>query len=733
MPSPFHLGAVAAALLCSTTLAAPAAEVFNRVASFETGLNLPQAERGKPTVAEIVSASEDGMTLAYTDSPGKRLGFIDITDPSAPKPAGVVALGGEPTSVKIVGGKALVGVVTSQSYANPSGHLAVVDIASKRVEATCELGGQPDSVAASPDHAFLAVAIENERDEDLNDGEIPQLPAGYLSVLPLKDGVADCAGLRTVDLTGLAEIAPEDPEPEFVAVNGDNLAAVTIQENNHIAIVDLASGKVVSHFSAGTVDLKNIDTDKDGKIEPTGEIAAARREPDGVVWLDNERLATANEGDYKGGSRGFTIWSKDGKVLYESGPALEYEAISLGHYPEKRSGKKGIEPEGIEAATYGADNLLFVATERASIVGVYKDTGAAPELMQVLASGIGPEGILAIPARNLLVTANETDLGEDGGPRSHVMIFARAEGTPAYPTIRSADAGADTIPFGALSGLAADAKMAGKLYAVTDSFYSAAPRILTIDASRSPAMITAATLVTREGKAAKKLDLEGIAVRPEGGFWLTSEGNPAKEMDNLLLKVAADGAIEEEIKLPAELAAAAGKYGYEGVTVSGSGDSETVWIAVQREWKDDPKGEVKLLAYTPAAKSWGMVRYPLSKAADGAWVGLSEIVAVGDKFLFIERDNQIGAKAALKALTAVEAAEMKPVPLDAAKVPVVSKSVVHDFIPDLAAFGGYVADKIEGFAVDAEGNAFAVTDNDGVDDSSGETFFLKLGKDFMAH
>ena len=48
----------------------------------------------------------------------------------------------------------------------------------------------------------------------------------------------------------------------------------------------------------------------------------------------------------------------------------------------------------------------------------------APKLTQLLPSGIGPEGAVTIPARNLFVTANETDLGEDGGPRSHVMLYA---------------------------------------------------------------------------------------------------------------------------------------------------------------------------------------------------------------------------------------------------------------------------------------------------------------------
>ena len=54
---------------------------------------------------------------------------------------------------------------------------------------------------------------------------------------------------------------------------------------------------------------------------------------------------------------------------------------------------------------------------------------------------------------------------------------------------------------------------------------------------------------------------------------------------------------------------------------------------------------------------------------------------------------------------------------------------MRDLLPDLkSATNGYVVDKVEGFAIDAAGDAFVVTDNDGVDDSSGETLFLRLGK-----
>jgi hypothetical protein len=61
-------------------------------------------------------------------------------------------------------------------------------------------------------------------------------------------------------------------------------------------------------------------------------------------------------------------------------------------------------------------------------------------------------------------------------------------------------------------------------------------------------------------------------------------------------------------------------------------------------------------------------------------------------------------------------------------LPLVEKTLVRDLVPDLkAATNGYVLDKVEGFTVDKNGEAFVVTDNDGVADSSGETLFLRLG------
>ena len=705
-----------AGLLATSAYAAP---VFNRIASFPVELNNPGAEA---TSSEIITASEDGMTLVYSDSPAGGIGFIDISDAKAPKAAGFLALDGEPTSVTIVGSKVYAAVNTSESKVNPSGKLVVVDLSSKAIEASIDLGGQPDSIAHSKNNDIIAIAIENERDEEVNGGDIPQMPAGYLVLLNLKDGVVDPASLKKVDVTGLSAVAGDDPEPEFVSFNGLDEVALTLQENNEIVIIDGKTGTVKSHFSAGTVTQEGVDTKKDGALKFTGKLEDVAREPDAVKWLDDNRLVIANEGDWKGGSRSFTIFNKDGTVAFESGPAMEYEAARLGHYPDARN-KKGVEPEGLEVATFGEANYFFVAQERSSLIAVYKDGGAEPEYLQSLPSGISPEGLVAIPSRNLLATANEFDGRADGLAGSHVMLYELGEGEAAYPQLIS-DLDADGKPIGwaAISGAVGDAEKPGILYAISDSVLSAQPAIYEIDATAKPARIVKKTIITRGGDAAQKLDLEGITLDGEGGFWVASEGRSDKLTPHALYRVDADGKITEEVAFPEALLPHEIRYGAEGVTKVG----DTLWVAIQREWKDDPKGQVKLLGYNTKDKTWSAVRYPLEAAAEGAWNGLSEITAHGDYIYVVERDNQIALKAALKKLYRVPVSELVGAEIGG-ELPVVSKQEVRDFIPDLAANNGYVVDKVESFAIDAAGTGYVITDNDGVADSSGETFFWSVG------
>jgi hypothetical protein len=273
-------------------------------------------------------------------------------------------------------------------------------------------------------------------------------------------------------LTGLADVAPSDPEPEFVDINSRNEAVVTLQENNHIVVVNLRTGAIVNHFSAGSATLNNVDATEEengpqerGLIEFTETLVGKRREPDSVAWIDNNYFAIANEGDYEdalgeeGGSRGFTIFHKNGTEVFESFESFEHASASAGHYNEGRSANKGGEPEAAEFGTFAGDDLLFIGAERANILGVYDvDVPGAPVLRQLLPTGSGPEGVKVIPNKSLLAVAAENS--EEGFP-SMITLYRYEDGAPVYPQIMSADdpdlgvAGVP-IPWVALSGLAAD-------------------------------------------------------------------------------------------------------------------------------------------------------------------------------------------------------------------------------------------------------------------------------------
>src|SRR3546814_19378815 len=93
-----RLVAVALALVATAALPAQAKPVFNRIASFPVNSNLaPEVDPKTVTSSEIIAATDDGMTLIYSDNPLGAVGFVDIRDPRAPRPAGTPPLDGEQT------------------------------------------------------------------------------------------------------------------------------------------------------------------------------------------------------------------------------------------------------------------------------------------------------------------------------------------------------------------------------------------------------------------------------------------------------------------------------------------------------------------------------------------------------------------------------------------------------------------------------------------------------------
>ena len=717
----------------------------------------PTCNDGNVTVAEIVDVSEDGMTLIYTDSEQGQVGFVNIEHPSDPVGLGTLAVGGEPTSVAVLREYALVAVNTSPNFVHPSGILQVIDIENQHIVTSIDLGGQPDSVAVSKDGKYAAIAIENERDEELGDGRNPQLPAGFLVIVDTSNQNPKHWATHMVDLTDLDGLLyPEDPEPEYVSINSKNIVAVTLQENNGIVLVDLEHKEIIKSFSAGTVDLSHIDTVEDGIIDQSSSLHDVLREPDGVAWINDYIFVTADEGDLDGGSRGFTIWDADkGEPIFKSGNALEHLTASVGNYPEERSENKGNEPENVAYGKYGEEEYLFVNSERSNAVFVYDiNDPHEPVFKQVLPAGVGPEGALVIPSRGLYVAASEVD-SRDDKIRSVLNIYELKESDPVYPTLISAQRDNGTpIPFGALSGLAAETREDGSsiIYSIEDSFYNK-NRIFTIDASKDiPELIQETHILDSHGVLAHlhvpigdfnetdldalindddtvNIDPEGIAVSKDGGFWLISEGagtvgDPERPIEslNFLFKLDEHGVIEKVILLPQELNDIQFRFGFEGVAE----DGDNVVVIFQRAWGDEPNPRIGV--YNKHDEQWIFAYYPLDEPESqfGGWVGLSDLAPIGDgKFLVVERDDQGGPDGVIKKLYSIDLGDyskFKEYPVNT-----VSKHLVRDLVPDLLAFNGLLVEKVEGVAVTEGGDVWIVNDNDGVADNNGEILFLNLG------
>lgn len=705
--------------------------MFERYATFPVFEHSPEDEQDNQTVAEITAVSQDGQTLVSTDAAQNRVTFTDISDPRNPKPAtgqggalpSSLALPGEPTSVAVHGEHLLIAVDTSADFTNPSGQLIVARFADRAVVRTIDLGGQPDSIAISPKNArggtYAAIAIENQRDEDVNDGEMPQLPAGFLVRIQLSDAVeawTPATGDITAALAGVSGVhAPSDPEPEYVSINARNEIALTLQENNAIAIIDARDGRVIKAFSAGTVDLNGIDTVEDGTIDLTGSLAGVRREPDAVGWIDDRYIATANEGDLVGGSRGWTVFdARTGAVIWDAGNSFERLAVQVGLYPENRSENKGTEPEGLTVAKFAGRTYAFVGSERGNFVAVYDVSNPrSPRAVQVLPTTNGPEGLLATPSRNLFVVSSEVD-DPDEDVRSSITVFGLTRGKAQFPSIESDTVRGVPIAWGALSALTADPKRPNRLWSVSDSYYSPT-QLFAIDAARVPAVITGAVTVTENG-APLGVDGEGLFARPEGGWWLASEGATGPE--NQILRLDAKAAVQQRISLPEDIAAGLRSNGLEGITATDRGASEKVFVALQRPLTGESFARIG--RYDVTASTWSWFGYPLDA---GSSVGLSEITALDDdSFAVIERDNRPGPFAEVKRIYRFD------VPAGPATgVPLLEKTLVRDLLPDLQATNGWVQEKVEGLTIGGDRSVYVVTDNDGVEDATGETVFLNLG------
>ncbi len=740
--------------------------------------------------AEIVAAGDNGRLLVYTDAGNRNLGFVDIGNPNHPQAITTLTMPGEPTSVAIAGKYAFAAVWADlPSIGNPPpafnpGKLVVVDLHhphNPTIVGMVDIGFHPDSckVKKIGNRYHVVVAIENQPvivenglvAEDDRPGSPNDVgPAGFVQVIRvdvnnLANSVVTDVALPAATLSAAGCLYPADPQPEYVDWNGHTVA-VTLQENNGIALIDMSNPnqpQLTGVFSTGIVAPRPADLDDNDVISltdtyPTGApavvdagnnpVAAGSRMPDALAFSpDGSVIFTADEGElnYTGG-RGMSCWSSNGTFLGDDGGDLEHTAVVFSHYPDGRSDARGIEVEGMATGRFGNRAFAFVLSERGSFMAVYDiDSPSQPRLVQVLPTGISPEGIAVIENRNLVVTACEVS--------GTLNIYKGNRGayrpSPTQPQLFSADL---NTPWAAISGLCAGI-WPGQLFAVNDNALPTA--IYRLQAGSSFVPVEVFTPVVRNG-VQQYYDGEGICldrsiVRPQhAGFWFASEGN-ASSQPNLLVQVDRHGEVLREIQLPNSIDAGADanlggtaqgpqaggrirSNGFEGLSLSH--DGRYVYAAIQREFAGEfPTGPkfARIARYdlqqlqSPTVPQnglrfggdWEFFYYQLDTNDPVNWPGLSEITQIGnDRFLVIERDKGIGSGSTLKKVYGFNLNGLVP---DTDGVPDASDTVIKVEVRDVVdEFSPY--EKIEGIGV-SWGSLWIALDNDGGEVESRLRFF----------
>lgn len=514
------------------------------------------------SAAEIVAFHADSKRILTVNALSGKIDVLDAADPAKPTKVGEVS-GGENTTINSVAVRndGLAVAAVEPENKTDAGELIFFDAGAEKPGAVLGrvgVGSLPDMVTITPEGDYALVANEGEPAEDYSVD-----PEGSVSVVKLPASVeaATQADVRTADFrafegtladkgvhiygqVGASTTEAQNLEPEYIAVAGGK-AYVTLQENNAVAVVDIASATVEDVWPLGYTDRREVPmdiSDKDGKINIRTAPVKGILQPDSIAAYEVDGttyLVTANEGDardweayseeerikklggkklapicegyagmtadeieefqadenagrlkittafglneekncyedlYTYGGRSFSIFTADGKRVFDSG--AEFEEITAKILPEyfntnhtenefeSRSDDKGPEPEGVTLGEINGRTYAFVGFERLGGVMVYDITDPAKPAytayinnrdfsinMEELADegddavkaglekvgDLGAEGLAFVPAKdspngeNLLIVGNEVS-GTTTVFQVDSLIEAPAE--PAQP------------------------------------------------------------------------------------------------------------------------------------------------------------------------------------------------------------------------------------------------------------------------------------------------------------
>ncbi|MEW6765454.1 MAG: choice-of-anchor I family protein [Pseudomonadota bacterium] len=327
----------ALALAISTALGAGIISMAHAAVSGLNPIGRYSAGAYDEGAAEIVAYDKLSQRLFVVNASAAKVDVLNIADPSTPTKVGEIDpadaqganfTGGSANSVSVKNGIMAVAIEADPKQGN--GIVAFYRTTDLAFLGKVTVGALPDMLTFTPDGTKVIVANEGEPSSYGQPDSVD--PEGSVSIIDLSAGVANAtvqhatftafnAQEATLKAAGVRIFGPgatvaQDLEPEYIAVSADSATAwVTLQENNALAKVDIATATVQGIYPLGFKDHGVAGQGLDASNEDSatnsnsGSAAVSIRafpglygmyQPDSIGLYTvggNAYLITANEGD----------------------------------------------------------------------------------------------------------------------------------------------------------------------------------------------------------------------------------------------------------------------------------------------------------------------------------------------------------------------------------------------------------------------------------------------------
>lgn len=354
---------VAFALSVSAVFAQDSGLSMNLIGQYHTGFF-------DKAGAEISAFDPATQQLFFTNAEDNSVVVLDITDPSNPTVAATIDMstyGGGVNSVAVYNG--IVAIAVEANIKTDNGSVVFFEAASDFSIPTANVaaGALPDMITFTHDGTKVLVANEGEPNDDYDVD-----PEGSVTIIDLSSGVASASPTQVtftsfnaqetelknagVRIFGPGATVAQDFEPEYIGLSADDATAfVSLQENNALAVIDVASATVTAIWPLGfkdhTLPGNELDaSNDDDAINIVNWPLKGMYLPDAISTFNidgTDYIFTANEGD----SRDYDGFSEEARVkdlrLNEAiftDPALQ-EDENLGRI--KITTTMGINPDSV--------------------------------------------------------------------------------------------------------------------------------------------------------------------------------------------------------------------------------------------------------------------------------------------------------------------------------------------------------------------------------------------------